>query len=175
MDAFSVSVATGAVYKKIHITHIFRLAFFFGAFQMFMPILGWGSGLALRDYIDAFDHWIAFIILLIIGAKMIYEAFSLEEADKKNLEMTLLTLFTLSVATSIDALAVGVTLSFLNVAIVKPATVIGIVTFIMSLAGVYIGKKCGHIFEKKIEIVGGIILIAIGIKILLCHLLGFSM
>ncbi len=171
MDAFSVAVATGAVYKKIHITHIFRLAFFFGFFQMFMPVLGWLGGAALRDYIQAFDHWIAFIILVIIGAKMIYEAFSLEETDKKDLEMTIIMLLTLSVATSIDALAVGVTLSLLDVQIMKTSSIIGIVTFALSLAGVYIGKKFGHIFEKKIEIAGGLILIGIGVKILLAHLL----
>ena len=171
MDAFSVSVATGAVYKKIHITHIFRLAFFFGFFQMFMPVLGWLGGSALKDYIQAFDHWIAFIILVIIGGKMVYEAFSLEETDKKDLEMTIIMLLTLSVATSIDALAVGVTLSLLDVQIMKTSGIIGIVTFVLSLAGVYIGKKFGHIFEKKIEIAGGLILIGIGAKILLGHLL----
>ncbi len=172
MDAFSVSVATGAVYKKIHVTHIFRLAFFFGIFQMFMPVLGWLGGLTLRDYIHGIDHWIAFVILSIIGLKMVYEAFSLEEADKKDLEMSIIMLLTLSVATSIDALAVGITLSLLDVQIIKTSSIIGIVTFILSIAGVYIGKKFGHIFEKKIEIIGGLLLIGIGVKILLGHLLG---
>ncbi|MFI4913310.1 MAG: manganese efflux pump MntP family protein [Sedimentisphaeraceae bacterium JB056] len=174
MDAFSVSVATGAVYKKMHIKHIFRMAFFFGFFQMFMPILGWLGASAFKDYIQAFDHWIAFGILLVVGGKMIYEAFSLEDADKKNLEMTIFTLLVLSVATSIDALAVGITLSLLKIDIIETVAIIGLVTFILSLIGVKIGMKFGHIFENKIEIAGGILLILIGLKILLTDLLAVS-
>jgi manganese efflux pump family protein len=172
MDAFSVSVATGAVYKKIHIKHIFRMAFFFGFFQMFMPVLGWLGASTFKGYIQACDHWIAFGILTAVGMKMIYEAASLENSDKKDLEMTIYTLLMLSVATSIDALAVGVTLSLLDSNnIFETVAIIGIVTFLLSLAGVKIGIRFGHIFEKKIEIAGGILLIIIGLKILLADLL----
>jgi manganese efflux pump family protein len=167
MDAFSVSVATGAVYKKMHVKHIFRMAFFFGLFQMFMPVLGWFCAKAFKEGFEAANHWIAFAILVFVGAKMIYESFSLEDSDKKDLEMTVYTLLMLSVATSLDALAVGVTLSLLNVNIVETVVVIGVVTFLLSLLGVKIGIKFGHIFEKKIEIAGGILLILIGFKILL--------
>lgn len=169
LDAFSVSIAAGAVYKKMHVKHVFRMASSFGFFQMFMPILGWLGASVLREHIHPFDHWAAFIILSIIGFKMIYEAFKLEQTDKQNMEMTLFTLMMLSVATSIDALAVGITLSLLNVEIIRTVMTIGFVTFILSLAGVYIGKKFGHFFEKKIEIAGGVMLILIGIKILLSH------
>lgn len=170
MDAFSVSVASGAVYKKMHIKHIFRMAFLFGFFQMFMPILGWLGASAFKEQIQSCDHWIAFGILAAVGGKMIYEAFGLEDSDKKGLEMTINTLLMLSLATSIDALAVGVTLSLLEINIIETSAIIGLVTFLLSLLGVKIGMKFGHIFEKKIEIVGGILLILIGLKILISDL-----
>jgi len=171
MDAFAVSVASGAVYKKLEIRHAILMAVSFGAFQAIMPIAGWLAGLCFRRFIQDFDHWVAFAMLAIIGCKMIYEAFAIKKTDKKLQSMSFLVLLTLSVATSIDALAVGITLSLLNGAIVTTVIIIGLVTFGFSYAGVHIGKKFGHFFESKIEIIGGLVLIGIGTKILIEHLI----
>lgn len=170
MDAFAVSIVTGSVYKQLHIKHALRMALFFGGFQSLMPLVGSLAGLGLRDYIAAYDHWIAFSLLAFIGAKMIYEAFRIEEAEKKLDPSNLLILLTLSVATSIDALAVGFTLSILVSSLALAVVVIGLITFGLSYTGVAIGKRFGHFFESKIEILGGLILIAIGLKILIEHL-----
>lgn len=134
-----------------------------------MPIMGWLAGVSLRSFISDIDHWIAFGLLGFIGSKMIYESFKLETNEKSN-PLDISVIIILSIATSIDALAVGITFAFINVSIVTPVLVIGIVTFLVSFLGVFIGEKGGHFFEKKIEIAGGIILIAIGIKILIEHL-----
>ena len=171
MDAFAVSVASGFAIKKLKVGHALRIAIFFGAFQAIMPAMGGLAGLSLRDVIRDFDHWVAFGLLGLIGAKMIYESFKLE-ADKKQIDpLKLDVLLMLAIATSIDALAVGVTFAFLNVAIVWPAIIIGLITLATSFVGVYVGDKFGHIFESKIELVAGLVLIAIGVKILLEHLL----
>lgn len=169
MDAFAVSIVTGSVYKQLHIRHALRMALFFGGFQSLMPLVGSLAGLGLRDHIAAYDHWIAFGLLAFIGGKMIYEAFRIEEAEKKLDPSNLLILLTLSVATSIDALAVGFTLSLLVSSLALAVAVIGLITFGLSYAGVAIGKRFGHFFESKIEILGGLILIAIGLKILIEH------
>jgi putative Mn2+ efflux pump MntP len=169
MDALAVSIVAASVYREMHIRHALRMALFFGGFQAVMPIIGSLAGLGLRAYISTYDHWIAFGLLVFIGGKMIYESFTIESAEKNLDPSNLLVLLTLSVATSIDALAVGVTLSLLSGSVVLAAAFIGLVTFCLSYAGVAIGKRFGHIFESKIEIVGGIILIAIGIKILFQH------
>ena len=170
MDTFSVSIVSGLVYKQLGVRHILRMAIFFGAFQAIMPIIGWLSGLTFRQYIR-YDHWVAFGILTIIGCKMIYEAFKTKKFEQRLDPTNLLVLLTLSVATSIDALAVGVTLSLLTDFIITAVVIIGSVTFILSYAGVYIGKRFGHFSENKIEIAGGIVLIGIGIKILAEHLI----
>ena len=146
------------------------MALFFGGFQALMPLLGSLAGLGLRDYIAAYDHWIAFGLLGFIGGKMIYEAFKMEAAEKNLDPSNLLILLTLSVATSIDALAVGFTLSLLVSSLAVAVAGIGLITFGLSYAGVAIGKRFGHFFESKIEILGGIILIGIGLKILIEHL-----
>ncbi len=170
MDAFAVSVTSGFAISRLKIRHALRIALFFGGFQAAMPVVGWLAGSGLKNLITGIDHWIAFGLLLAIGVKMIYESAKLKE-DKKPVDcMRLGTLLALSVATSIDALAVGLSLSFIAVPIITPSIIIGIVTFFISFAGVYIGKKVGHFFESKLEIAGGIILIAIGIKILVGHL-----
>jgi putative Mn2+ efflux pump MntP len=171
MDAFAVSVASGSVYKKLEIRHALLMALSFGAFQAIMPIAGWLGGLGFRRFIQDFDHWVAFALLAIIGLKMIYEAFAIKKVDKKLQSMNFLVLLTLSVATSIDALAVGITLSLLNGAIVTAVIIIGLVTFCFSYAGVQIGKNFGHFLESKIEIIGGLVLIGIGVKILIEHLI----
>lgn len=170
MDAFAVAISSGYMIKHIKTKNALTIAIFFGLFQAIMPIIGWLSGMTLRNFIAGFDHWIAFGLLCIIGGKMIYESFKLETTENKIDPLNIYVLFILSIATSIDALAVGLSLSFLKVAIALPAIIIGIVTFILSFLGVYIGNKVGHFFEKKIEVIGGLILIGIGIKILVEHL-----
>lgn len=167
MDAFAVSVASGAAYKQLHVKHAFRMAAFFGGFQAFMPLIGALAGLSIKAYIQEIDHWIAFTILSIIGGKMIYESFKIAETEKNFNPSNMLVLLSLSVATSIDALVVGITLSLVISNIITAVIIIGIVTFLLSYMGVYIGKRFGHFFENKIEAVGGLVLIALGIKILL--------
>ncbi len=170
MDAFAVSIASGIAMKTLHIRRAFTIALFFGAFQAFMPVIGWYSGLSLKDVVSSYDHWIAFLLLTAIGVKMIYEARKIEETESEIEVMSIYVLFVLSIATSIDALAVGLGFAFLDISIVTPVIVIGVVTFILSCIGVVIGGRVGHLFEKKIEVAGGIILIVIGIRILLEHL-----
>ncbi len=171
MDAFSVSIVSGLIYRQLGIRHALRMAIFFGMFQAVMPILGWLSGLSFRQYIQDYDHWVAFGILAIIGCKMIYEAFKTKSLEQKSDPMNLLVLLTLSIATSIDALAVGVTLSLLTDLIITAVLIIGFITFVFSYVGVCIGKKFGHFFENKIEMAGGVVLIAVGMKILIEHLI----
>jgi manganese efflux pump family protein len=169
MDAFAVSIASGAAYKQLHIKHIFLMAIFFAGFQAIMPLVGFGAGQSINAYIDAYDHWVAFIILAFVGGKMIFEAFELKKTTNNPAQIGIL--LALSIATSIDALAVGFTLSFLSLSIFISVAVIGIITFVLSILGVYMGKRFGHLFENKIEIIGGVILILIGVKILLQALL----
>ncbi len=172
MDAFAVSVVTGSLYRQLHIGHGIRMALFFGGFQALMPFLGWILGEKLICYITSYDHWLAFILLTIIGGKMIYEAFQMKEAGQKPHDPSKLgVLLALSIATSIDALVVGITLSLVTPFIYQAVALIGIITFVICLAGWEIGKRAGHFFENKIEVVGGLILIGIGLKILLAHLL----
>ncbi len=170
MDAFAVSISSGITIKRLKLRHAILIAGFFGTFQALMPILGWFGGIGISSYIQHIDHWIAFLLLLFIGLKMIYEAFKMEDADKEKDPLNISILFLMAIATSIDALAVGLSFAILNVMVIYPAIVIGIVTFLLSLAGVYLGEHFGHLFEKKMEILGGIILIFIGIKILVQHL-----
>lgn len=170
MDAFAVSIASGAAYKKLQIKHAFKMALFFGTFQAFMPLIGALAGMSLKTYVQQADHWIAFAILSAIGGKMIYESFKITETEKNLNPSNILVLLTLSVATSIDALAVGITLSLVALNIIVSVIIIGLVTFILSYIGVYIGKKFGHFFENKIEAIGGLVLIGLGVKILLEHL-----
>ncbi|MBM4024277.1 MAG: manganese efflux pump [Planctomycetes bacterium] len=170
MDAFAVSVVTGSLYKDCKRCHALRMALFFGGFQALMPIVGYLAGLGLMEYISAYDHWIAFGLLLFVGGKMIYESFRIEAAERNRDPSNLFVLLALSLATSIDALAVGITLSLLQTPILLAVTTIGLITFGLSYSGVYLGKRFGHFFESKIEIVGGLILIAIGFKILIEHL-----
>lgn len=171
MDAFAVSITSGITIKNLQIKNALKIALYFGGFQALMPIIGWLSGIGLRNFISTFDHWIAFGLLTFIGGKMIYESFQIEQIEKETNPLNSYVLLMLAIATSIDALAVGVSLSFLNVFIITPAIIIGIVTFILSFIGTLIGDKCGHFFEKKIEILGGVVLIGIGVKIVLEHLL----
>ncbi|MGB9959530.1 MAG: manganese efflux pump MntP family protein [Candidatus Bathyarchaeales archaeon] len=169
MDAFSVSVASGTAVKNNGRNEAFKMAFSFGAFQVFMPLLGWIAGVKLLDFISGVDHWLAFGLLLFVGFKMIYESTKPEtHVAKENL--SLYTLLILSVATSIDALAIGLSFALLNVSITTPIIVIGTVTFTLSFLGATLGGKIRKISPGKIEILGGIVLILIGFKILLEHL-----
>lgn len=169
MDAFAVSITRGVTIKYLRIYSALAIATCFGAFQAVMPLIGWLAGLSLRNVISGIDHWIAFGLLCLIGFKMIYESFTVESRDKEINPLNVFVLLILSVATSIDALAVGISLSFLEISIAIPAIIIGTVTFLLTLLGVFIGKRFGHIFENKIEIIGGLILIGIGMKILIDH------
>jgi len=171
MDAFAVSIVSGSAYKQLKIRHAFRVALFFGAFQALMPLIGSLAGMSVREYIAGYDHWIAFGLLSAVGAKMIYESFKITPAKENFNPSNIWVLLVLSVATSIDALAIGVTLSLLPVSIAMAVVIIGLVTFVLSYLGVFIGKKFGHFFENKIEAVGGLILIGLGVKIVFEHLL----
>jgi putative Mn2+ efflux pump MntP len=170
MDAFAVAVASGLAIKNLKVRHALLIATFFGGFQALMPTLGWLAGRAFRSVVQGVDHWIAFTLLTLIGGKMIYEALKFDKAENPDNPLNILVLLVLAIATSIDALAVGVAFALLDVAIVFSVLVIGAVTFILSILGVYIGDYCGHFFEKKIEIIGGLTLIGIGLKILIEHL-----
>ncbi|MHC4330516.1 MAG: manganese efflux pump MntP [Planctomycetota bacterium] len=171
MDAFVVSIVSGSVYKQLRIRHALRIALFFGGFQAVMPLIGALAGLTLREYIESCHCWIAFGLLTAVGTKMIYESFKIKSVEENFDPSNIFVLLVLSVATSIDALAVGITLSLIAGSIITAAVIIGLITFVLSYLGVFIGKKFGHFFETKLEAVGGLILIGIGVKILLEHVL----
>lgn len=174
MDAFAVSVCKGLSMRKINYKHAFITALFFGGFQALMPFIGWLLGTQFEKYITAVDHWIAFLLLLFIGGKMVWEVIKERNAQEEVTEekFSYKQLVAESVATSIDALAVGITFAFLNTGIVLPMAIIGIVTFLIAFLGVIIGNRFGAKFKAKAELAGGIILILIGVKILAEHLMG---
>jgi putative Mn2+ efflux pump MntP len=170
MDAFAVSICKGLSMKKINWKKAIIIALYFGIFQALMPVIGYCLGSAFQDFVTNIDHWIAFILLALIGGNMIREALSEDESKNCNDNVDFKTMIVLAIATSIDALAVGITFAFLNVNMPFAVSIIGIITFIISLIGVKIGNKFGSKYENKAEIVGGIVLILIGLKILLEHL-----
>ncbi|AXH14016.1 manganese efflux pump MntP [Malaciobacter mytili LMG 24559] len=165
MDAFAVSIGLGIKNSKNLKTLAFKAGVYFGFFQALMPFIGYIGGVGLKDIIKDFDYWIAFFILQIIGSKMIYEAFY-ENIEKQIKVISNKVLFTLAIATSIDALATGFTLHLFSLNIYISLLLIGIITFIFSFLGVFIGSKGNAKYEKKAEIFGGVILIVIGFKIL---------
>lgn len=169
-DAFAVSLSSGLLIKNLKVNKALKIALFFGVFQYLMPLIGWVGGLFFRDFLINIDHWIAFILLTLIGGKMIYESLSEEDEEEKFNPTDTYTLFGLAIATSIDALAVGFSLSVIQTSILQAATIIGVITFSLSLMGVFIGHTFGGLFKEKVEFLGGAILIAIGAKILLEHL-----
>ncbi len=179
MDAFAVSLAKGLCLKDDEFKYSFRVALFFGGFQALMPLLGWWLGRYFEGYITSFSHWIAFILLSIIGGKMLLEAMKelrTKEEDKIHLEcerdeFSYKKITILAIATSIDALAVGVSFAFLNVNIIPSIIIIGITTFVLSFFAVFLGKKLGEYMQSYAELFGGAILIFIGVKILLEHLM----
>lgn len=172
MDAFAVSVCKGLCMRKMNYGQATVIALFFGGFQAGMPLIGWFLGKQFEKYITSVDHWIAFVLLGIIGFNMIREAMGRDEETECDLDerLKLKELLVLAIATSIDALAVGITFAFLQVSIVPAVSFIGVTTFVLSFAGVGIGKVFGARYKNKAELVGGIILIAMGVKILLEHL-----
>ena len=169
MDAFAVSICKGLAMQKINLRKAGIVGLWFGGFQALMPFIGYLLGSQFEQYITAIDHWIAFVLLGLIGASMIKEALSKEE-ECANDSLDCKTMFLLAVATSIDALAVGVTFAFLQVAIVPAVIFIGVITFTLSAVGVKVGNVFGIKYKSKAELAGGIILIVMGIKILLEHL-----
>ena len=169
MDSAALNMANGARYKSLALGKILFIAFMLGFFQFLMPLLGYFLGISFAKFISSIDHFIAFFILCFLGFKMLKEACSSEASD--SLGMDIKTIFIGALATSIDALAVGVTLSFEAVSIFESALIIGVVCFVLSLAAFYIGKFMGEILEKKALFLGGAILIFLGFKILITHLL----
>ena len=172
MDTFAVSIASGISARHFRVRHALTMGAWFGGFQALMPLLGWAGGARLRTLIGGFDHWVAFVLLFLVGAKMIYEACKLQEVENRPPVPETRIMFLLALATSIDAFAVGVSFAMVKVPVVLPVLIIGLVTFLISVAGVWIGTRGVRFFEKKIEIVGGVILMAIGIGILVSHFCG---
>ena len=168
MDAFSVSITKGFTVKNITTMETLWFGIFFGGFQALMPVLGWIAGIQLEHFISSIAPWVAFIILSAIGFKMIYESLTSDEEEKlKKAKFSFKELTLLAVATSIDAFAVGVTFAILNTPILVPIILIGLTAFIFSEIGIVIGKKLGQFFGDKFEIIGGIVLVFLGLKILL--------
>lgn len=172
MDAFAVSICKGLSVSKVCPKHMLICGLYFGGFQALMPLIGYLLGVNFRSMIASVDHWIAFVLLSLIGANMLRESFSKDKDENVDASFGVKTMLLMAVATSIDALAVGVTFAFLNVAIVPAVSFIGITTFIFSAAGVLIGNIFGAKWKNKAEFAGGAILILIGLKILIEHLAG---
>lgn len=169
MDSFAVSITTGSVLKRFHFEAMGKISFLFALFQGVLPVIGWMAGESFEEYIRDYDHWVAFILLVFIGGKMIYESFWGNEDTMFLDPYSFRKMATLAIATSIDAFAIGISFSVLDQGIFYPAVIIGIVTFIFSFGGLTIGIKLGRTFGSKVELIGGLILIAIGVKILLEH------
>ena len=171
MDAFAVSICKGLALPRVQLRSLLTVGAWFGGFQALMPLLGWLLGSQFADYISAFDHWIAFALLAAIGLNMIREALSREEdSDSLTPALGVRTMFLMAVATSIDALAVGVTFAFLSVRILPAICLIGITTFLISGLGLKLGNLFGVRYKARAELAGGVILVLLGVKILLEHL-----
>jgi manganese efflux pump family protein len=173
MDAFAVSIAAGVTLKETSFRQVFRLSWHFGLFQALMPVVGWTAGMTVRTAIERYDHWVAFILLAFVGCNMIREAMggAHDDADAARDPTRGMTMVMLSVATSIDALAVGLSLSMLNIAIWTPALVIGLVAGLFTITGMHLGKRIARAayLSRYAEIIGGIVLLGIGAKILHDH------
>ena len=170
MDSLAVSVTGGAVIRNCTVCNMVKIGSFMGITQATMTVLGYLAGVGFQKYITAFDHWIAFVLLLYLGGKMIYDSTQEEDEDCKTNPLCNETLFGLSIATSIDALAIGISLAILKSDIIIQASLIGIITFLMSVSGVYFGSRFGRKVDLKLDLIGGLILIGIGAKILIEHL-----
>jgi len=175
MDAFAVAVVTGLTLQPLTKRQLFRMSFHFGLFQALMPMVGWLAGRAVREHIASLDHWVAFALLAFVGLRMIKEAFEEKSPERVPNDPTKgWDLVALSVATSIDALAVGLSLGMVETTILLPALIIGLVTGTLTLAGMLLGSRIGELWSRRVEVLGGVILIAIGVKIVLEHA-GFSL
>lgn len=174
MDAFAVSVCKGLAMEKVNKKQAVVIGLFFGGFQALMPLIGWALGIQFEEYIMDIDHWVAFALLGFIGGKMMLESVKPEEesaeVDKTDEPPDIKELFVLAIATSIDALAVGITFAFLKYPIVEAITIIGVVTFFIAIGGVYVGNFFGNKYKNKAEFAGGLILVLLGLRILLSHL-----
>jgi len=171
MDALAVAIATGIALGKVSGRQTFRLSWHFGLFQFLMPVIGWLAGLSVERYLSGYDHWLAFGLLGFIGGKMIYEALRGREGEKAVSDPTRgISLVLLSVATSVDALAVGLSLGVMRIRIWYPAVVIGLVAGCLTAAGMHLGAPLGNRFGRKMELLGGLVLIGIGCNILYRHL-----
>lgn len=169
MDAFAVSICKGLSMKKMNWKNAMIIAFYFGVFQAIMPAIGYFLGTTFESFVTAVDHWIAFILLSFIGGNMIKESFNSEDEDKND-RVDFKTMIVLAIATSIDALAVGITFAFFDVNVIVAVSIIGVITFFISLLGVKVGNKFGDKYQNKAELMGGILLVLLGIKILVEHL-----
>ena len=171
-DCFAVALSASIARGSSSFLHVFRVSLFFGGFQALMPVLGWLAGRTIVGYISGYDHWLAFVLLAFVGSRMVWESFHGRDERTKNTDITKgLTLLVLSVATSIDALAVGLTFAFLKTNIAIASLTIGVVAFIITTVAFLIGGKVSGLVGKRAEIIGGIVLIGIGIRILLEHIL----
>jgi len=172
MDAFAVAIVAGLTLSPLTKRHVFRLAFHFGLFQALMPLIGWTAGTAVYRYIADVDHWVAFGLLSFVGGRMIFASFQSDEEARAGRDPTSgWDLVILSVATSIDALAVGLSLAMLGLRILIPALVIGIVAGVITVLGMVLGRKIGTLWGRRVEAAGGVVLIAIGVRILLQHIM----
>jgi putative Mn2+ efflux pump MntP len=173
MDAFAVALGCGLVLERLTARHLFRLGWHFGLFQAMMPVFGWLAGLTVQRWIESYDHWVAFALLAFVGGKMIREAFQDRETRASRDDPTRgMSLIMLSVATSIDALAVGLSLAIVGISVWFPALVIGMVALVMTVLGMLLGRRAGARWGRRVEVAGGVILIGIGLKILWEHTLG---
>jgi manganese efflux pump family protein len=172
MDAFAVSIAVGLGLARVTPRHTFRLAFHFGLFQFLMPVIGWSIGRQLSHYIQKYDHWVALALLSFVGCKMLWEAGVRKKSDSQSDPTRGIMLVTLSIATSIDALAVGLSMAFLDVSVWLPSVLIGVVTAALSAVGITFGGRLGVRWQHWAEIAGGCVLILIGLKIFISHVAG---
>lgn len=170
MDSFAVSITAGLILKSFSPKHFVRIAFYMGLFQAIMPVLGWMIGTSFRHYIISIDHWVAFFLLLVLGGKMIYDDLKCEDDHCCFDPQKRLVVIGLALATSIDALVVGVNFAFLDMDIINPIYIIGITSFVLSFLGVFIGCQVGTNVKLKFTLIGGVILIGLGINILYEHL-----
>ena len=170
MDAFAVSICKGLSMKKMNWKKALIIGLYFGGFQAIMPVLGYSLSKGFENFVTSIDHWIAFILLSIIGGKMVKDAFSPENSENCNEDVGFKTMIVLAIATSIDALAVGITFAFLNVNLILAIALIGSITFFLSMIGTKVGNIFGDRYENKAELLGGIILVLLGVKILAEHL-----
>jgi len=171
MDVFSVSTVTGFVLKNVSLRQASKMSLSFGSFHILMPIIGWYMGSTVVEFVAGYDHWTAFLLLTLVGGKMIYEANTTKRRTREPTVLNGLNLLFFSVAVSIDALAVGLAFSLENIALLLPAMIIGITASAFTLLGLIVGSRTGRLFGKSVEIIGGLILIAIGLRIVFTHVL----